>query len=126
MIMATAVTLFNLNLAPLFDAIAKVESDNGMVSNNVYQLSDTFIMDVNDICGKQVFLYTDKYDRERSEQMMKVYWSYYGRRYKNKTGNEPTYSVLARIHNGGPDGWSKYATKRYWRRVKELLPEGSE
>lgn len=119
--MATAVMLFNLNLAPLFDAIAKVESDYGMVSNNVYQLSDTFIMDVNDICGKQVFLYTDKYDRERSEQMMVIYWSHYGQRYKNKTGNEPTYETLARIHNGGPNGAQMYATKRYWRKVKAEL-----
>lgn len=119
--MATAVMLFNLNLAPLFDAIAKVESDNGMISNNVYQLSDPFIMDVNDICGKQVFLYTDKYDRYRSEQMMVIYWSHYGERYKNKTGNEPTYETLARIHNGGPNGAQMYATKRYWRKVKAEL-----
>lgn len=119
--MATAVMLFNLNLAPLFGAIAQVESNDGRMSNNVYQLSDTFIMDVNDICGKQVFLYTDKFSREKSEQMMKIYWSHYGQRYKNKTGNEPTYETLARIHNGGPNGAQMYATKRYWRKVKAEL-----
>lgn len=121
MIMATAVVLFNLNLAPLFDAMAQVESDNGKTSKNVYQLSDMYIDDVNDICGKQVFLHTDKFSRDKSEQMMVIYWSHYGQRYQNKTGNEPTYEVLARIHNGGPDGWSKYATKRYWKRVQERM-----
>ena len=117
----TAATLFGIYLAPLFSAIAQVESNNGQTSKNVYQLSDLFIMDVNDICGKQVFIYTDKYDRERSEQMMVIYWSHYGQRYQRKTGNKPTYSVLARIHNGGPDGWRKYATKRYWRQVQEKM-----
>ena len=117
----TSATLFGLALAPLFAAIAQVETCNGTTSTNVYQLSDLFIMDVNDICGKQVFIYTDKYDRERSEQMMVIYWSHFGKRYQRKTGNEPTYAVLARIYNGGPDGWRKYATKRYWRQVQEKM-----
>lgn len=121
--MATALMLFNLNLAPLFDAVAQVESNNGKTSDNVYQLSDIFIDDVNNICGKQVFLHADKFDRERSEQMMVIYWSHYGQRYQDWTGNAPTYAVLARIHNGGPNGARMYATKRYAKKVMSIIEE---
>lgn len=35
-----------------------------------------------------------------------------------KSGN---YEVMARIHNGGPDGQNKQNTLKYWQRFKKLL-----
>lgn len=122
--MSVATTLFGVVLAPLFAALAQVESGNGKTSQNIYQITERFVDDVNRISTEEKFVYSDRYDRKRSERMMEIYWVYYAARYIDATGRDPTWETLARIHNGGPDGWKKYATKRYWRRVKELLPGG--
>ena len=123
--MAVATTLFGVALAPLFAALAQVESGNGKTSQNIYQITERFVDDVNRISTEEKFVYSDRYDRKRSERMMEIYWVYYVARYIDATGRDPTWETLARIHNGGPDGWNKYATKRYWRRVNELLPGGA-
>lgn len=112
--------LFGLSLVALFNAIAMVESDRGATSDNVYQIRDIYIDDVNRICNTQVS-YDAKYNVKKSEQMMMLYWQYYGEIYERVTGSPVTYEVLARIHNGGPDGWRKEATKKYWERVKRHL-----
>lgn len=49
------------------------------------------------------------------------YLRHWGREYRRSTGREPTPEVLARIWNGGPQGWRKSATEGYWRRVRALL-----
>ena len=45
----TTSTLFGVALATLFSTIAQVESNNGQKSKNVYQLSRTYVDDVNRI-----------------------------------------------------------------------------
>tara|TARA_R110000824_G_scaffold21732_4_gene80756 strand:- start:1686 stop:2117 length:432 start_codon:yes stop_codon:yes gene_type:complete len=30
--------------------------------------------------------------------------------------------TVARIHNGGPKGYRKKATKKYWKKIKKVLP----
>lgn len=112
--------LFELSLVALFNAIAMVESDRGATSDNVYQIRDIYIDDVNRICNTQVS-YDAKYDKKKSEQMMVLYWQHYGAKYEHIAGEHVTYEVLARIHNGGPDGWRKEATKKYWEKVKRYL-----
>ena len=118
-----AAKLFGVALAPLFAAIAQVESENGKTSDNVYQLSDAYIEDVRRITDYRGWQYTwaDKLDRKKSEHMMATYWLHYGHQYRRKTGKEPTAEVLARIHNGGPNGWRKPATLKYWHRVKAAM-----
>ena len=121
-------TLLGVVLTPLFTALAQVESNNGQTSKNVYQITRQYVDDVNRICRINgysfVYSHSDVDDRSKSERMMETYLAYYGKEYARKTGKLPTWETLARIHNGGPDGWKKYGTKRYWRRVKELLPGG--
>lgn len=107
-------------MALLFNAIAQVESDRGATSRNVYQLRDIYIDDVNRIYNLQLS-YDIKYRKELSERAMRLYWKYYGKRYTELTGNPVTYEVLARIHNGGPNGYRKSSTKKYWNRVKMHL-----
>lgn len=119
-------TLFGVALAPLFTALAQVESNNGRTSKNIYQITRQYVDDVNRISDNEAFLYEDRNDRAKSERMMEIYWLYYARRYLDQTGRTPTWETLARIHNGGPDGWKKYGTKKYWRRVKNFLPGGEE
>ena len=52
---------------------------------------------------------------------IEAYWDYYGARYFRLTQSRPTAEVLARIHNGGPDGWRKPETVHYWRKVCSAL-----
>ena len=117
-------TLLGVALTPLFTALAQVESNNGQTSKNVYQITRQYVDDVNRISDNEAFLYEDRNDRSKSERMMEIYWLYYTQRYIDQTGRTPTWETLARIHNGGPDGWKKYCTKKYWRRVKNFLPGG--
>lgn len=112
--------IFGLSLALLFNAIAQVESDGGTTSQNAYQIKDIYIDDINRIYGLQLS-YSIKFDRKLSEKAMRLYWIYYGGRYERIMGRPVTYEVLARIHNGGPDGFKKYSTKKYWKAVSVLL-----
>lgn len=123
MVISSVIVAFNLNLYPLFDAIAKIESDYGRLSKNVYQLQDAYIDDVNRILGRKEFDYDDKYDVGKSREMMVVYLMQYGAIYESKTGNAVSYSVLARIHNGGPRGWKKHATLKYWRKIQKAMED---
>lgn len=114
-----------MNLRPLYDAIAMVESESG----NVYQIRDIYIADVNRILSEKGdritprYTMSDKRSKAKSEWMMEVYWEYWGKEYFRKTGKPVTFEVLARIHNGGPCGYEKRATSGYWRKVKKVLIE---
>ena len=135
--MVVTTKLFGLALAPLYAAIAQVESDRGATSANVYQLRTLYIADVNRITrdwnrnanasGVTPFpIYTaaDQTDEAMSREIMAIYWTHYGKVYAARTGKPVTYEVLARIHNGGPYGWKKRSTLRYWERVKDVLIHG--
>jgi soluble lytic murein transglycosylase-like protein len=56
-----------------------------------------------------------------AEYACRVYLRYWGNRYEQRTGLEPTPEVLARIWNGGPNGWRKPATLKYWRKVRRVM-----
>ena len=116
-------TLFGLVLAPLFVAIAQVESNDGAASDNVYQIAPAYVDDVNRILGEDRYAHDDVKDRAKSQEMMEIYWRFYGTRYRRSTGLEPTAEVLARMHNGGPNGWRVHATEVYWHKVKDKLEE---
>ena len=131
----TSATLFGLALAPLYAAIAKVESDRGATSENIYQIRNVYVNDVNRIIANAfktpsgapvhpAYFYPNEVNsKAASELMMKIYWEHWGIHYQRKTGKPVTYEVLARIHNGGPLGWKKSATDVYWRKVKEAMKE---
>ena len=117
------IMLFGLYLAPLFNAIAKVESDCGVTSKNIYQISDIYIDDLNRIYP-HIYPKRCKYDKYASQCMMFDYWRFYAYDYARKTGKPITYEVLARIHNGGPNGMFKATTLPHWHKVeKELKKE---
>ena len=104
----------------LLDAIAFVESDRGATSANVYQLRRVYVRDVNRIRGWGV-RYADAIgDTALARRCILAYWRHYGAVYERRTGRKATAETLARMHNGGPDGWRKAATVRYWRRVSRI------
>ena len=79
----TTATPFGVALAPLFTALATVESNNGKTSRNVYQITEQYVDDVNRICRINgfsfVYYYSDVNDRSKSERMMETYRAQYGK-----------------------------------------------
>ena len=54
-----------------------------------------------------------------SEQVIMSYMGRYATR--QCLGHDPTYEDIARIHNGGPNGFRSAATLPYWRKVQKVL-----
>ena len=105
----------------LMDAIAMVESNRGATSANVYQLKPIYVEDVNRITGQGLTHGQAVADDAVARACIEAYWEYYGARYYRLTGRQADAEVLARIHNGGQDGWRKPSTRAYWNRVKSAL-----
>ena len=105
----------------LMDAIAVVESNRGATSANVYQLRPIWVEDVNRISGQRITFEQAVSDDAVARACIRAYWEYYGARYYRLTLRQPNAEVLARIHNGGPDGWRMPSTRAYWYRVKSAL-----
>ena len=121
-----------VNLSQFLDALAFVESEHDDEAVNAvenahgrYQIRQPYLDDANEKLGTAYTL-ADMHDPAKAEQVVRAYLERYGSAYLAKTGNAPTVEVLARIHNGGPNGWSKYATKAYARRVVSYLQGGAE
>lgn len=116
-----AAILFGLALNPIYNAIAAVESNGGKASANVYQIQDVYLDDLNRIYPCH-YARTIKADKVASEYAMYDYWRFYAYQWARKNLHKPiTYEVLARIHNGGPDGMNKSSTLAYWRKVRKHL-----
>lgn len=132
----TVITVFALLLAvegtaqvpsKLLDAIAVVESGNKAdvvgddgKSVGVYQIGKLYIDDVNAIYGTD-YKYSDRTDPKLSREITSKYLTHYGKVYTRKTKKQTTVEVYARIHNGGPNGWRKQSTIKYWRKVRNVL-----
>lgn len=97
----------------------KAIGDNGK-AYGVYQIHKSYVEDVNRISGKN-FTHEDAFDKDKAKEMVEIYLTNYGKSYEKKTGKKATNEVLARIHNGGPNGYKKDATKKYWNKVQKEL-----
>jgi len=110
----------------LLAAIEQVESggDSSAVGDNgnaigSFQLWKIYVRDVNRILGENRYTYADRLSRSKSREMVKVYiWHYCTRK---RLKREPTLEDMARIHVGGPNGYKKACTKKYWLKVKGKL-----
>lgn len=111
----------------LLFAIATVESnnkdsaigDNGRAFGR-YQLWSGYVQDTNRI-GNCNYSHNDAKSEIKARSMVVAYLTHYGRRYERITGKKASNEVLARIHNGGPNGWKKSATIKYWNKVKKEI-----
>lgn len=119
---------FILNATPsnkFIDAVCKVESNNGMyvVGDNgkaigCLQIWKSVVDDVNKY-SKVKYTYDDRYDKEKSYQMFRLYVGHYAT--QKRLGRKPTNEDMARIWNGGPNGHKKIATVKYWNKVKKYI-----
>lgn len=111
--------------ALLIAALIQVESGgndravgDGGRSLGCLQISDVVVADVRRITGRWVSR-TDAWNRQKSIRICVDYLSHYATR--ERLGYEPRMEDMARIWNGGPNGWRKEATRDYWRKVSAAL-----
>jgi len=89
------------------------------------QITPILVKDVNRIAGTNYTL-EDRFERQKSIEMAQIYLQYYGKVYTKKTGKEPDNEILARIWNGGPNGWQKTSTEDYWLKVDKEIKKQEE
>lgn len=64
--------------------------------------------------------YKDCYNRAYAKQIVDAYMKRYAKEAWTSTSKFDA-EKCARIHNGGPKGHTKQATKKYWKKVDKLL-----
>lgn len=82
------------------------------------QITDVCREDVNRI-ARTNYTREDCFDRDKSIEMFHVYIAHYCTR--ARLGRDPRWEDVARIWNGGPDGWKESATLAYWEKVRKEL-----
>jgi len=116
-----------VDMQALIDVLEQIESnkkadavgDNGN-AKGILQIWDTVVKDVNRVY-KTKYEHDDAFDPTKARDIAKKYLTFWGKRYQINNKKAPTYEVLARIWNGGPNGYKKVATDNYWEKVKNLL-----
>jgi len=106
-------------------AIRVVESNNNpdAVGDNgnaigIYQIWRTYWTDATEFSGIGG-TYRDCFKPEYADKIVRAYMKRYAT--KRRLGREPTQEDISRIHNGGPNGYKKTATLKYWDKVKAVL-----
>ena len=109
----------------LLRAITYVESrgDNSAVGDGglaygSLQIHRGVVLDVNRVYGTN-YTHRDAFDRASAVDMFHKYLAIYA--VERRLGREPTREDKARIWNGGPNGFKKDVTRRYWAKVEAAL-----
>ena len=114
-----------MNIMTLILALITVESsgndlaigDDGL-AYGALQIHASYAADAAEFAGKD-WKHQDAFDREISIDMFLAYMSRYAT--EKRIGRPVTIEDIARIHNGGPNGYKKDATLVYWKKVKQQL-----
>ena len=121
------VSAANYELDEFIDVLIQVESKGNQYAFNkkekargVLQIRPIMIKDINRILGNKIYNPKDVYSPFTSRQIAKIYFNHYGNIYVKKYGKPLTYEVLARMWCGGPTGYKKWQTRKYWKRFKNF------
>lgn len=118
--LVTVALLFALHVGETDLAKHPRHGDGGR-AHGPYQGHVEVIEDVNRIYGTN-WTIKDFDDPASAAIICTEYLDYWGGVYWQKTGKRPTNMVLARIWNGGPRGYRKSKTLKYWNdRIKPNL-----
>jgi len=109
----------------LLDALVKVESngnasavgDNGK-AYGCLQIWSVVVQDVNEV-SRVKYTHADAFDPAKARAICRAYLARYAT--AKRLGREPTDEDFARIWNGGPNGWRKNSTIKYWHKVAAVL-----
>ena len=115
-------------LTRVLQAIRIVESNNtpsavgdGGNAIGVYQIWESYWKDATEFSnlgGK----YRDCFVPEYADRVVRCYMKRYAT--PRRLGRKATMQDIARIHNGGPNGYKKQATLKYWKKVEKILNAG--
>ncbi len=110
----------------LLQAICAVESNcdgskvgDGGRAIGPYQIWNVYWQDAVEFDESIGGTYEDCVEKEYSERIIRAYWQRYAT--QKRLGRKPTDEDKARIHNGGPNGYKKKSTEKYWNKIKEKL-----
>jgi soluble lytic murein transglycosylase-like protein len=114
-----------MTILTLIFALIAVESngndraigDNGL-AYGCLQLHAAYVKDAAEYAKKD-WTHQDAFDRETSIDIVLAYMSRYAT--EARLGRPVTAEDIARIHNGGPNGYKKEATVKYWKKVEAQL-----
>ena len=106
----------------LLDAIEWIESEgnlfavgDGGKAVGAFQIHPIMVRDVNRILGHDKYSQKDRWSKAKSREICTIYLNHYC---KNKS-----YEYMARSWNGGPTGWKKDSTEKYWLKVQKRLEQ---
>ncbi len=83
------------------------------------QIRKPVVDDVNRVYGTHYEAKQMLGNRELSIEVCEKYLRIYAT--PKRLGTEPTSEQLARIWNGGPEGWRYKSTIKYWRKVQKAM-----
>ena len=103
---------------------------DGGKAQGCLQIRQCVIDDVNKFYPKyyreQLYVLDDAFAKDKAIEICWLYLKHWGEVYQKKTGKKPTIEVYARIWNGGPNGWKKKSTLKYWEKVKKVMEKINE
>ena len=91
--------------------------DNGL-AYGCLQMHEFYVKAAAEFAGKD-WVHEDAFCRETSIDIFLAYASRYAT--EERIGRPVTIEDIARIHNGGPNGWKKKSTEGYWQNVRLRL-----
>lgn len=115
----------SISLMTLILALIQVESggdpraigDDGL-AYGCLQMHESYVQDASEYAGQE-WRHKDAFDSEKSVDIFLAYMARYAN--EKRLGHAPTARDIARIHNGGPNGYKKDSTLKYWSKVKAEL-----
>lgn len=98
---------------------SKAIGDNGL-AYGCLQMHAAYVKDAAEYANAD-WEHNDAFDPVTSIEIIKAYMKRYAN--DDRLGRDATAEDIARIHNGGPNGYKKEATDAYWNKVKSKLIE---
>ena len=115
--MNTFLTLIMAIIAVESNGDDSARGDNG----NAYrclQIWQSYLTDANEFAGTN-YIHDDMDDRQKSVAVFTAYMKRYAT--EKRLGRIPTAEDIARIHNGGLNGYKKASTEKYWLKAQAEL-----
>lgn len=105
--------------------IASIESGcnpnavgDDLKSIGILQIQEAYVKDAAEHAEKN-WVHMDALDELTAIRIFRAYMDRYAT--EERLGRPVTFEDIARIHNGGPNGYKKQSTIPYWNKVKCLL-----
>ena len=88
----------------------------------ILQMHSAYVQDASEFADED-WVHMDALDEMTSIRIFRAYMARYAT--KERLGRPVTYEDIARIHNGGPNGYKKLSTIPYYKKVQCLMNQQS-